>query len=48
MQKAREEVGFSDYEVAVRFAERAAKLAAAARTKAMAAKGETAAPQEAP
>lgn len=40
LEKAREEVGTSDYEVAVRFAERAAKLAAEARQKAMAAKGE--------
>jgi hypothetical protein len=41
LTKAREEVGYSDYEVAVRFAERASRLAADARTKAMAAKGDS-------
>lgn len=39
LDKAREEVGYSDYEVAVRFAEKAARSAADARAKALAAKG---------
>ncbi|MCI0571613.1 MAG: DUF4398 domain-containing protein [Myxococcaceae bacterium] len=48
LEKAREEAGYSDYEVAVKFAERAAKLAAEARQKAMAAKGDVSTSSEAP
>lgn len=46
LTKAREEVGYSDYEVAVRFAEKAARFAADARAKAMAAKGADVVPAE--
>lgn len=44
LEKAREEVGYSDYEVAVRFAEKAARSAADARAKSLAAKGRDVAP----
>ncbi len=38
LQKAREEVGYSDYETALDFAEKAARFATEARAKAMAAR----------
>ncbi len=50
LHMAREEVGFSDYETGVGFAQKASRFAREARTKAMAAtnKGDLLAPSRAP
>jgi hypothetical protein len=48
LHKAREEQGYSDYEVAIDFAEKARKLAREAKSKAMAAKSEGALPNVPP